>query len=452
MKKLSKIILFILILLVPVFAFGDKKEERDALEKELEELEEMILRYDKDITKTEAEKESLQYRISNLKRKISQLDLQIRQSNLTIQNLGLEIKDTEESIIKTSKKINNLEEKLTNILRTIHREDKKSYVEIVFTGENLSDFFDNLVYLEVLNLKNKEILKDIKDLKLSLEGQKVSLDERKSDLEKTVKIHALQKQENEEAWRTQEQFLKMTENQYQQYLKEKRELEERAAEIRAKIFQLAGTPTTEAPTFGKALEIAQNVEKRTSVRPALLLAILQQESALGRNVGQCYLVNQSTGEGIEVKSNKRMPRTMKPSRDVSPFLQVTKELGLKWNETLVSCPMSIGWGGAMGPAQFIPSTWMVYKERLQQMLGRAASPWVLGDAFLASGLYLSDYGAMSQKREGEWKAAMIYFSGSTTNSSFFWYADQVLIKANCIQNFIDTNSMSAECQKLISLY
>ncbi|MDD5606836.1 MAG: hypothetical protein PHN37_03190, partial [Candidatus Pacebacteria bacterium] len=70
---------------------------------------------------------------------------------------------------------------------------------------------------------------------------------------------------------------------------------------------------------------------------------------------------------------------------------------------------------------------------------------------LASGLLLTDYGARSQTREGERKSASIYYSGSSTSIHGLRYADQVLIKADCIQTFVNTNTMSVECQRLISV-
>ena len=128
---------------------------------------------------------------------------------------------------------------------------------------------------------------------------------------------------------------------------------------------------------------------------------------------------------------------MKPTRDVSPFLIITKELGRDPYATPVSCWPGYGWGGAMGPAQFIPSTWMIYRDRLKAITGRPGDPWNIRDAFLASGLYLSNSGASSQTKSGEWRVAMIYFSGSTTNSNYYWYADQVLNKADGFQRDIE---------------
>jgi membrane-bound lytic murein transglycosylase B len=79
----------------------------------------------------------------------------------------------------------------------------------------------------------------------------------------------------------------------------------------------------------------------------------------------------------------------------------------------------------MGPAQFIPSTWMIYRDRLKDINGRPADPWNIKDAFLAAGLYLSDYGAKNQTYNSEWKSAMIYFSGST-NTKYRFYGDSVM--------------------------
>lgn len=425
--KIILVSILVLAFLLPNFgSFAQiaSKEEKAVLEKELKELEEKIGQYERDITKTQKEKQTLQNQIYILKNNIKKLDLQIYQSDLMVRDLGFQIKDTGDSIEKTSLEIENLKQKLANILRLIYEEDQKSLIEILLSEPKLSDFFDNLMALETLNSKNQELLENIKGLKLNLEEQKQFLGEEKEDTERMAKIQLLQKQESETVKRDQEYFLKLTEAQYQQYLKEKQETERKAAEIRARIFELIGVP--KAPTFGEALDIAKYVEGITRVRPAFLLAILQQESAIGKNVGQCYLVDSASGEGVRVNTGQTMFRTMNPARDVPPFLRITIELGRNPYKTLISCPMSFGWGGAMGPAQFIPSTWMLYKNRLQSILGRPADPWNIQDAFLASGLYLSDYGARTKTRDGEWRAAMIYFSGSTTNSAFYWYANNVL--------------------------
>ncbi len=370
-----------------------------------------------DINKTEAEKNTLTNKIYSLNKKIKNLNYQISQSNLIIKDLGFQIEDTTESIGNTVLTIENSEKKLAKILRSIYEEDQKPVVEILLADESISGFFNNLVALESLNTKNRELLQNIKSLRINLEDQKVYLGEEKEDLEYMVKIQTTQKQQNSQTKQEQEYYLEMTEKEYQKYLEEKEAVDQKASEIRARIFELIGV--SKAPTFGEAYEIARYVEKMTGVRPAFLLAVLTQESNMGKNVGQCYLSNSKTGAGIIIKSGANISRVMKPTRDVDPFLIITKELGRDPYATPVSCPMSYGWGGAMGPAQFIPKTWMGYRDRLKEITGRPADPWNINDAFLAAGVYLADYGAKSQTYNGEFNAALSYFAGPGWASSSY---------------------------------
>ena len=292
--------------------------------------------------------------------------------------------------------------------------------------------------LDALNKETQKLLGNVKALKSSLEGQKKSMDTEKDNLENVITIQTVQKKQSSETKKQQESFLQMTEAEYKKYLKEKEENEKKVAEIRARIFELVGIP--KAPTFGEALDLAKYVENITNVRPAFLLAVLKQESDIGKNVGRCYLKDTNTGSGVVVSSGKYLSRVMKPSRDVQPFLSITKELGRDPFETPVSCPMSSGYGGAMGPAQFIPSTWVIYRDKVKAITGESADPWDIKDAFLAAALYLADYGAAKRNYDFEWRAAMIYFSGTTRRTSYNgygFYGDSVIAITKRFQKDIE---------------
>ena len=86
----------------------------------------------------------------------------------------------------------------------------------------------------------------------------------------------------------------------------------------------------------------------------------------------------------------------------------------------------------MGPAQFIPSTWALYKNRLAEIIGSAADPWNIRDAFFAAAVYLADVGATKKTYEYEWCAALSYFSGSCSLSNqvrYEFYGDSVMALA-----------------------
>ncbi len=412
------------------------KEECHSLLQDCQKyLQEKSEEINENINQTQREKQNLQDQIYYLNNRIGSLDSQIRQSNVMIRDISMQVEDTTESIDKTTERIDNSKQRLSKILRRIYEQDQKTSIEIIMAGDDLSDFFDNLMNLQTLNERNKTILQEIKSLKNRLEKQKYSLTNEKDDLEKTVVMKEVQKQERSEMKKNQEYYLQLTQAEYQQYLEEKKETEKKAQTIRERIFELAGV--SEAPTFEEAYNIAKQVEGITGIRPAFLLAVLQQESAIGKNVGQCYLKDPQTGAGIVASTGRKINNVMKPSRDVQPFLTITKALGRDPYSTPVSCPLNIGYGGAMGPAQFIPSTWNMYRGKLKEITGEPGDPWSIKDAFLASALYLTESGANSQTRNGEWRAAMIYFSGSTNNPAFYWYANQVLNKADSIEKDIE---------------
>ena len=400
-------------------------EERAKLEEELEAVEKEIAGYERLIVTTKQEKQTLQNKINELRNRASKLSLQIKSANLNLEYLNVRIDETTTSIIKTTDKVSATKENLANALQSFYQLKQVSLLEILLGSGTISEFFDYSNALNNIQEKIQESIEELGALKLTLNKQNQELGSDKDETQKLLAMQLLQKSDLEKTENEKVSLWHITdgnEDKYQQMLSESRQ---KANEIRARIYQLIGVKTQ--VTFGEALEIANWVSSRTGVRPALLLAVLTQESNLGQNVGTCNRPGDPP--------SKSWREIMKPSRDQQPFLQVCRELGLDPNITPVSCPMfrsgqQIGWGGAMGPAQFIPSTWMAYKDQVSKMTGNnPANPWDIRDAFAAAALYLSRWGAAKQTRDAEWRAAMIYFSGST-NTRYRFYGDNVLAIAD----------------------
>jgi len=419
----------LLAFLVPAFSFAlTPVQEREQLEAELKALENEIESIEGDITKTQKEKKTLQNEISILRNQIRKIDLEITKSNTLITDLRGQITDTTFSIGKTQEDVEAKKQQLAQLLQRLHQEDQRTIVEIVLTGPTLSDFFNNLAALQSLQDRNKELLDTTIGLSVYLEGQKGDLESEKHDEEHFVEIQILQKQESQKLTSQNQELLDVTRGKESEYQKLLTNRQLQAQEIRSRIFELIGVP--DAPTFGEAVKIAQAVEQLTNVRAPFLLAVLTQESNIGKNVGRCYLKDERTGNG-ETINGTFVYRVMKPTRDVQPFLKITRELGRDPFTTAVSCPIpSIGgYGGAMGPAQFIPSTWIAYKDKIARLKGSPGDPWNINDAFLASAVYLGDLKATRQTFEYEWCAAVSYFSGncSTRNQiRYEFYGDNVM--------------------------
>lgn len=422
---------------------------KNLLQRCSEYYDEQSAKISEDITKTSAQKSTLQTEVSSLKKKIQNLEYQISQSNVMVKGLSVQITETEASIDKASEDINNSVFQIKSILREIYQEDQTPSFIVLLEG-SLSDFFSNITYLEGLNSKIGDLLESTKDLQVYLGQQKDKMDTEVDQLQKTIALNKAQKSENEANKKTQETYLELTEAQYQAQLANKNQIEKNKAKIQSLLFSLAGTADTDAPSFGEAIEIAKSVGSLVGIRPAFLLAIISQESAIGRNVGRCYMTDPATGSGKNITTGADTPRVMKPTRDVQPFLAITTSLGKDPYKTPVSCwiPAYVsgqpyGWGGAMGPAQFIASTWNLYVDRLKTLLGHTANPWSIKDSFTASALYLSELGASAQTTATENKAAAKYYGMAGS------YNASVMNRASCIQTFIDSGTMSTYCENLI---
>jgi membrane-bound lytic murein transglycosylase B len=224
-----------------------------------------------------------------------------------------------------------------------------------------------------------------------------------------------------------------------------------AAQIRAALFALSGA---QAIKFGDALTYANTVYQKTGVPQAFLLAILKQETNIGGNVGNCYMTNATDGSGINSKTSAAVSGVMKLSRDVQPFLAITSSLGLDYKTMPVSCPQSIGYGGGMGPAQFIASTWMLLKDRIKSALGLSGepNPWRPADAFMSAGLYLSDLGAGSSSYTAQKNAACKYYSGKSCGSvtGATSYGNSVISYGNSViaLAYTSANSMQSQIDQL----
>ncbi|MFA6251792.1 MAG: hypothetical protein WCX74_00065 [Candidatus Paceibacterota bacterium] len=394
-----------------------------------------------EISETGSKKKTLQNQVNSLSKRIKELENQISQSKVAIKVFGNQIEDTSKSIDETSVSISGQQQKITDILRAAKQEDEKSFFEILITSNSLADFFDDMLYMETLGQKNKDILENLESLNTSLIDKKATLEDQTDQLKNLVIIQGEQKAETDLTKKERQEYLNLTEKEYQAKLAEKKDLDTKAAKISSALFELADTEGG-GIAFGEAAKLAKFAEKATGIKAALILAIIHQESyrngLYGGNVGQCYVTDFDTGNGTNLSGSYK-PRVMNPTRDVPIFLDIVKALGKDPKKTPVSCWIAMytsgkpyGWGGAMGPAQFIASTWKLVRTDVDSILGKAANPWAIKDAFLASAVLLKKNGGISDP----YTAACRYYAGQC-NVAGKSYANSVTTRMKKYQQDLD---------------
>jgi membrane-bound lytic murein transglycosylase B len=406
--------------------------DKARLEAELSGLEQEIAQKQAELSAQKGQSVSLSRDIAILTTQIKKSKLDIQAKNLVIKKLGGEITEKNKTIENLNTKIETEKESLAQLIRKDREIDEKSIIAFVLTQETISQAYGDIDSFASIKLGIKKSVDEIRGVKTETETQKKSL-EKKKDQETDVKAQLETAKKQVELSEAQKQQLlvvsKNKEQTYQQVLAEKAR---RRSEILAILFNLRDAA---AIPFGKALEYANAASKVSGATPAFILAIITQESNLGSDQGSCYVTNMQTGEGVSSKSNKVFKNVMKPTRDIGPFQDITIALGRDPAKTLVSCPIasagSSSWGGAMGPAQFIPSTWKGMAKRVASALGiNTADPWNPRDAFMASGLFLADLGGVGDSYTGQIKAACKYYGSGGSSCT---YGKQVMAKMANIQ-------------------
>lgn len=419
------------------FAQDLTPQERVTLEAQYAELQKEIVAQQEIIRQTQAKKNTLQGDVTVLNAQIRAAQAQIDAKNITIRQLSVQIQKKNVVIGKLSERILRGKEVLASILRQTQMLDDYSAVEVALGSQSVSDFFSDLDAFVSLKTNLHALFADIRAAQAQTEQEKADLATKQSQtVDARYEVETKQKQIASNKTQKQ-QLLTITANQEAEYKKVLADRQAKAAAIRAALFPLRDAAAIQ---FEDALTYARAAQQKTGVRPALILAVLTQESNLGKNVGQCYLSNMSTGAGVGKNTGTPFAKVMHPTRDVPPFFALAERLGFDALRQVVSCPIASagGWGGAMGPAQFIASTWAGIADRIASARGvPVANPWDPQDSIMASSLFLGDLGASAGGYSAEHTAAAKYYAGGAWATAGRAYANSVIALAGSIQSNID---------------
>lgn len=429
-----------IVVLLPHLALAETDAERKArIEKELSVIEQQILHQEVLVENKQQERQSLERDVNILDAQISKAQLGIQARALAIEQLSDQIGEKEVVIEVLDERVGKQRQSLGELIRKTEEVDSFSLVELLLSNQNFSEFFTDFENFRSINQSLKESMTVLADIKYDTQVQKQSLEHKQATEAELKGVQETEKQRIERQEAEKERILRATKGEeaaYQQLLNESRKS---AAQLRAQLFALLGGGG--AIPFPDAVVLAQNASAVTGVPAALILAILEQESEYGSNLGSCTMGDVSSGKDI-----------MHPDRDKPVFLAIAAELGFNPSTQRVSCPIRradgtrLGWGGAMGPSQFIPSTWAVYggfvssgsgwvysagQDAIRSLLGKTtpSNPFNNQDAFLATALLLRDNGSRDTYSSDR-TAALRYYAGwgGASNPENQFYGDNVMTR------------------------
>ncbi|HEY4500832.1 MAG TPA: hypothetical protein VJI70_01005 [Candidatus Paceibacterota bacterium] len=422
------------------------------LQNQLSDIEAQIAVQQQLLDKAQSQRQTLQSQVDAFNAEIKKTQLQIQAINLTITQLNGDIGVRNRTLTQLSAKLSAEKESLAQILRQTQMLDDYSIVSVALGSQDVSGFFSDLDAFTSIKRALADSFNQIERTSSSTEAEKEALQERLAEQEQLRTVAQLAKQQVQAQEREKQKLLKETKGIEANYQKLIAVSQKTAAQIRSELFNLRDSA---AIPFGTALSYAQAAERATGTRAAVTLGVLKQETNLGENLG--------TGSWRV---------DMHPTRDQPVFVYITQVLGLDPNKMPVSRRPSYGWGGAMGPGQFIPSTWVCYggfvnmknnsctpssglngsfwqgpwqynasKDRVRKLLGGTSpsNPWDAQTAIMATAMLMADNGAAVQTRSAERLAALRYFAGWTNANkrAYAFYGDGVMEFASKFQQDIN---------------
>ena len=420
----------ILVGLIFFFAFffpasdssADVQQEISERERQIQELERQKDEFEKEISEKQGVARTLQNEIFILDAQIKRLQLEIKSLDLAIQKTGFEIEGTNKKIDETIVKTGRIKQSLAEFVRIVDKSDRENLVEILFKNRDLSDFFGNLENIRISQEKAQVAIGELRQLKTELEQEQEELEEIKTEQVGLRRIQELQRREVGSKKVEKNSLFAVTKGEEKKFQELVRKTDQDIQKLKEQIRFLLG----QGISLEDALKFGQLAAMRVGIRPAFLLAILDVESGLGRNVG--------TGNWIDDMYNcyLRLGRPSRAETEKNAFLAIIGRLGLDANSVKVSAAPNYGCGGALGPAQFIASTWLLYESEVARLTGHnPPNPWNIEDSFMAAAIYLANAGAGKQTQAAEIAAANTYLSGKANcrQSICRYYSNLVLQKA-----------------------
>ena len=320
-------------------------EDRADLEKALEICEREILEEQKRLDGQVVERTETEKAILILDVEINKALVQLRTNDLQIHKISQEIGDKESAIAELEVRIGNHKNLLSDLLQRINESEQRGFLSFLLSDGTLSSFFAFNNDHDSVRVAVEDSIGNIQVLQERLDSGIKDLSEKQLQKQQ-IRIGQRATVNNIETQKGQKNELLSYQKKIEQNLEQSVSLrKQRVAQIENRLFELRGGG---AISFKDALQFARNAEQFTGVRAAFILGLLKHESNLGKNVGR--------GEW-DVDSH--------PTRDRPIFPFITRELGFEPDELRVSADPGYGWGGAMGPAQFIPSTWVCYGGFIQ---------------------------------------------------------------------------------------
>ena len=251
MKKIIKIVWLLYLvswLLLPINTWAalvdDLREQIKQKEIEIKQLEEQAAAYKKELESAQSQKNTLNNQLALIASRIKKLQNDISITNSKISATGLKIEELSLDINEKQDWIDKKKAEIANIIQVLAEYDNESFLEVILMKQSLSEFVNEVRYLETLEDEVHKIMLALQETKRNLEQEKNTAQEQKNQLTNLNSQLRSQKQIVDNEKQEKNYLLIQTKGQEKQYqallnetLKKQQEIEQDIYELEYKLKQ-----------------------------------------------------------------------------------------------------------------------------------------------------------------------------------------------------------------------
>lgn len=150
--------------------------------KQIESLQAKQKKYQAEIAAKQSDQASLNNQLAIIENRLGKAKLDIEETMLEIDKTNLEIKKVEIDSDNLNKQILSQKNHISNLLRLVYKQEQVTTLEALLINDSLSDFLNQVKYLEDANTQIGISVKDLKKQKEQLDKNKEVLDGKNGEL------------------------------------------------------------------------------------------------------------------------------------------------------------------------------------------------------------------------------------------------------------------------------
>jgi peptidoglycan hydrolase CwlO-like protein len=404
------------------------EETRKNLNQELTKIDDLS----KSKQETDIQVRTLSKEIDSLDSEINSAQQSLDITNQDIESIQAELSETRAYISTLEQTIRAQKALIREYVSSLYVQKDVSLFEVILSQDQLSDLLGSVQKTGVMQDSITESITLISAKEKEIVAEKKHLFDKEEELMALKQSQERQKSLLQQTQEDKETLLAQTKGQQSEYealLKESFATKQNLLNSIRVLGGADGRPGAISLEEAYALAAANASRLGNRLRPEYLVGVMKIESGLGGNVGRSFYKDSLSGCAAREGNTTKLNFT----KEEQSFEKITSALGIPLTQPVSGCPYPkyIGTGGAMGPAQIMPATWLGYEARLRELKGGAAvNPWTMEDAMLAMGMVLlGKVGnqSIAGNEELERRAALCYLGGCNVKN--MWYADKVLNEA-----------------------